>query len=79
MVLAIARSLVHPRQTGLAYGMVETMNAIAVVLAPALAGYLYSLNPYLIYQTALGLTLAVLLLNFGMLVLVRKKQNGLAN
>jgi len=79
MVLAIARSLVHPRQTGLAYGMVETMNAIAVVLAPALAGYLYGLNPYLIYQTALGLTLAVLLLNFGMLVLVRKKQNGLAN
>ena len=79
MVLAIARSLVHPRQTGLAYGMVETMNAIAVVLAPALAGYLYSLNPYLIYQTALGLTLAILLLNFGMLILVRKKQNGLAN
>jgi len=79
MVLAIARSLVNPRQTGLAYGMVETMNAIAVVLAPALAGYLYGLNPYLIYQTAIALTLAVLLLNFGMLVLVRKRQNGLAN
>ena len=79
MVLAIARSLVHPRQTGLAYGMVETMNAIAVVIAPALAGYLYSRNPFLIYRTAIGLTLAVLFLNFGMLVLARKRQNGLAN
>lgn len=54
MVLAVARSLIPARQTGLAYGMLETANASAVILAPILAGWLFTLNPALIYQIALG-------------------------
>ena len=75
MVLAIARTLVHPRQTGLAYGMVETMNAIAIVVAPVLAGILYRRNPYLNYSVSIGLISAVILLNLFILVQSKRKNN----
>jgi len=75
MVLAIARTLVHPRQTGLAYGMVETMNAIAIVVAPVLAGILYRRNPYLNYSVSIGLISAVILLNLFILVRLKRENN----
>lgn len=75
MVLAIARTLVHPRQTGLAYGIVETMNAIAIVVAPVLAGILYRRNPYLNYSVSIGLISAVILLNLFILVQSKRKNN----
>jgi hypothetical protein len=51
--IAQVRPLVHKSQMGLAYGIAETVGASATLLIPPLAGYLYSLNPYMIYPVAL--------------------------
>lgn len=74
MVLAIARTFIHPRQTGLAYGMVETVNSIAVILAPILAGYIYNQNPYLVYR--ISIVLVSVVIAFNVLILVIMKRNG---
>ena len=74
MVLAISRTLVNPRQTGLAYGMVETMNAIAIIVAPVLAGVLYNKNPYSVYVVSIILITATILLNVFILVMQRRKE-----
>ena len=73
MVLAISRTLVNPRQTGLAYGMVETVNAIAVIIAPVLAGVLYKNNPISIYSVALVIISITILLN--LFILAQQKRN----
>ena len=75
LVLAIARSFIHPRQTGLAYGMVETMNSAAVILAPMLAGFLYSKDPYSVYRVSIILIAGVLLLNLTVLYQIKRKNN----
>ena len=74
MVLAIARTFIHPRQTGLAYGMVETVNSVAVILAPILAGYIYDQNPYMIYR--ISLVMVSVVIAFNILILVIMKRNG---
>ena len=55
MAAAQARELVHESQMGLAYGMNETLGALALTLAPILAGVLYNLSPDLVYPVSLGL------------------------
>jgi MFS family permease len=54
MALAFSRSLVKAGDTGLAYGLVETGNALAVVVAPLAAGFLYSYRPEAVYIASLG-------------------------
>lgn len=51
--LAFTRSLVRATNTGLAFGLVETMNAVAVILAPVLAGVLYNNDPGSVYKVSL--------------------------
>ncbi len=63
MVLAMARSLIPPQQTGLAYGLLETANASAVILAPVIAGWLFTLQPIRMYTTALLGIAVIFLLN----------------
>jgi len=75
MVLAMSRTLVNPRQTGLAYGMVETMNAIAVIIAPVIAGVLYKNNPLSIFSVSLVIISITIILN--LTVLVRQKRGRL--
>jgi predicted MFS family arabinose efflux permease len=74
MVLAIARPLVHPNQTGLAFGMMETANAAAVITAPVLAGFLYRNDPYSIYRVSAWLIAGVILLNLIIFWVNRKRQ-----
>ena len=45
LAAAHVNSLVDDAQMGLAYGLTETMSAFPLMLAPPLAGYLYSTNP----------------------------------
>lgn len=71
MLLGLARRMVHPEQMGLAYGMLETANAVAIILAPLLAGALYQRSPSWIYPTALILIGAVLLLN--LIFIIRRR------
>ena len=61
LIFAQIRPLIHPGQMGLAYGIAETFNALSVVLAPLLAGVLYTRQPILVYPVALGLLLVSLL------------------
>ena len=53
--IAQVRPLVHESQMGLAYGIAETVGSATVLLAPPLAGYLYSRDPSSIYPISLVL------------------------
>jgi MFS family permease len=55
LLYAQVRPLIHPAQMGLAYGVVETFSALAVMLAPLLAGVLYSGAPERLYWVSAGL------------------------
>jgi MFS family permease len=63
MALAYARTLVKPEETGFAYGLVETGNAIASIMAPLAAGVLYSANPRYVYIASLILIAIMLITN----------------
>ena len=63
MTLAYARPMVHPDQTGLLFGSLETASAVAVIAAPVIAGFLYNQDPYLVYRYALITTLIILCIN----------------
>jgi hypothetical protein len=63
LIYAQVRTLVHPAQMGLAYGIAETFNSLAVVLAPLLAGQVYTRDPVLVYPISLGLGLVVLVVS----------------
>jgi len=53
--IAQVRQLVPSANMGLAYGVTETVGGTAVVLAPILAGLLYTNNPILMYAIGFGL------------------------
>jgi MFS family permease len=53
--VAQVRAFVHGSQMGLAYGVAETLGSMSTLLAPPLAGYLYSQDPVLMYPVGLAL------------------------
>jgi MFS family permease len=55
LIYAQVSPLIHPAQMGLAFGVVETFSALAIVLAPLLAGLLYTQEPALVYPVSMGL------------------------
>lgn len=63
MVTAVVQSLVRPAEMGLAYGLAETAQGLAMVLAAPLAGLLYNQRPELPFPVSLGLILPLLLLS----------------
>ena len=63
LALAQGRSLVQVANMGAGYGLMETVMALAIVVGPPLAGYLYSLQPEWVYIASLGLILAGLAAN----------------
>ena len=71
MFSALARPLVHSAETGLAFGLVDTVNSLPVVLAPPLAGWLYHVQPDLVYPIGLALILAML--GFNSIFLIRRQ------
>ena len=73
MALAFARSLVKINEVGFAFGLVETGNAVAVILAPPVAGLLYQHNPQLVYVLSLVLVGLMLLMN--LFLLPRKRSS----
>jgi MFS family permease len=54
LVLAFARPLVHPEETGLTFGILETVSAFAIILAPVISGLLYDQSPKLMYEVSLA-------------------------
>lgn len=59
---AQVRVLVHQASMGLAYGLTETVSSIATILAPVLAGFLYTRDPVWIYITSIGLIVLSILI-----------------
>lgn len=55
LAIAQVRLLIHQAQMGLAYGISETVNSLALILAPLLAGYLYDKDPASIFSISLFL------------------------
>lgn len=55
--MAQVRELVPSAKMGLAYGLSETVSATAIILAPVLAGFLYTQNPILMYAIGFGLVI----------------------
>jgi MFS family permease len=55
LIFAQVRPFIHPAQMGLAYGVVETFSSLAIMLAPLLAGLLYSREPEMVYWVSAGL------------------------
>jgi MFS family permease len=55
LIYAQVRPLIHPAQMGLAYGVAETASALAVMLAPLLAGVLYTQDPVRVYWVSAGM------------------------
>lgn len=62
LAMAQVRVLIHQSQMGLAFGMAEAGNSMALILAPLLAGYLYDKDPASIYP------LSLLLVTIGVIV-----------
>ncbi len=52
LATALTRSLVHQSRMGLAFGMTATVGSSSVILAPAVAGFLYQYKPPLMYIVA---------------------------
>jgi predicted MFS family arabinose efflux permease len=55
MAAAQVGRIVAPAQTGLAFGLVETVSTLAAILGPLVAGVLYARTPALPFQVSLGL------------------------
>jgi MFS family permease len=54
MALASAAALAPRGETGLAFGMLETVSALVVIAAPAAAGFLYNYHPQAVYTASLA-------------------------
>jgi MFS family permease len=63
LAAAKGRLLVNAANMGLAYGMVEMASAVSVILAPPLAGLLYSKQPEWVYIVSLGCIGIMILVN----------------
>lgn len=62
LAMAQVRLLIHQSQMGLAYGLAEAGNSMALILAPLLAGYMYDRDPASIYP------LSLLLITIGVII-----------
>ncbi len=63
LIYAQVQPLIQSIQMGLAYGIAETFNSLAITLAPLLAGVLYTRDPAVVYPISLGLTLIALVVS----------------
>ena len=63
LATALTKNLVHQSRMGLAYGMTATVGSSSVILAPALAGFLYQTAPSLMYIVAFCMIVVSLLLS----------------
>ena len=72
MIIAFARNLVEPKKLGLAYGFLESANAVSFILAPLLAGFLYELKPESVYSVNLVLIVVITVVNAVFLYQIQK-------
>jgi len=71
-----AKEFLPDHRLGIGYGAVESLDGLAMMLAPLLAGWLYSIHPEWIYQWSLAGGSAVLVLTLFTLTLLERKQDA---
>lgn len=54
MTVALVQPLVRKHEVGLAFGFVESLNSLAMMVAPILAGVLYNWQPISVFPVAVG-------------------------
>lgn len=64
MFMSQARDLVHESQMGLTYGTMETVASIIFILTPPLAGFLFEIDPYILYPISIGLIVISLIISY---------------
>jgi predicted MFS family arabinose efflux permease len=64
LVTAMVRNLIHGTQMGLAYGVSETINVLPAILAPPIAGLIYSQDPEIIYPISFVAILISILISW---------------
>lgn len=74
MTVALVQPVVREREVGLAFGMVESLSAIAFMIAPVLAGFLYDWRPVSIYPISLLVLILAILLSFRYLDVRRRNK-----
>ena len=72
MAAVAVRPLVRTRDIGLAYGLVELGNALAVILAPLVAGFLYHDRPETVYTVSLIALMVTIRIHRCLVVLERQ-------
>ena len=72
MTVALVRPVVREREVGLAFGIVESLNSFAFVLAPVIAGFLYDWRPIAIFPAGLGVLSVTLLIS--LIYVLRNRQ-----
>lgn len=75
MPAALARRWIHAADVGRAFGLIETINSTAIILAPLAAGYLYNIDPELLFSSSVYLIVSILFVN-GFFMLTRWKRTG---
>jgi MFS family permease len=63
LATAQTRNLVHQARMGLAYGITETVSASAVILASPIAGFLYTIQPTLMYTVGFCLIILTMIIS----------------
>jgi MFS family permease len=63
MTVALVQPVVREREVGLAFGMVESLSALAFMFAPVIAGFLYDWRPESIYPISLLVLIPAILLS----------------
>jgi hypothetical protein len=63
LATALTKNLVHQSRMGLAYGMTATVGSSSVILAAAVAGFLYQTKPSLMYIVGFCMIIISMLLS----------------
>jgi MFS family permease len=72
MTVAWVQPVVRDHEVGLAFGIVESLNALAMMIAPVIAGFLYDWKPVSIFWVGMGVLVITSLATFGF---ISKKKN----
>jgi MFS family permease len=64
LAMAQARELVHESQMGITYGVMETVSAVISILTPPIAGYLFEIDPFIVYPISIGLIAVSIVVSF---------------
>lgn len=73
MTVALARPLVREFEVGFAFGVVESLNSLAFMVAPVIAGWLYDWQPAAIFPISAGVLGITMILSF---VIMQRNQHG---